>query len=43
VHPARITLDEDPYVLIRPEGQWDAPGILELSVGRGAAAQPHAG
>jgi predicted GNAT family N-acyltransferase len=43
VHPARITLDEDPYVLIRPEGQWDAPGILELSVGRGAAAQPHPG
>jgi predicted GNAT family N-acyltransferase len=36
-HPQRITLDEDPYVLIRPEGQWDTPGILELSASRGAA------
>jgi predicted GNAT family N-acyltransferase len=42
-HPERITLGEDPYVLIRPEGQWDAPGILELSAGRGAASQPSAG
>jgi predicted GNAT family N-acyltransferase len=39
-HPQRITLGEDPYVLIRPEGQWDVPGILEMSAGRGAAAQP---
>jgi predicted GNAT family N-acyltransferase len=37
-HPQRITLDEDPYVLIRPEGQWDNPGILEMSAGRGAAS-----
>jgi predicted GNAT family N-acyltransferase len=36
-HPQRITLDEDPYVLIRPEGQWDTPGILELSASRGTA------
>jgi predicted GNAT family N-acyltransferase len=42
-HPQRITLGEDPYVLIRPEGQWDVPGILELSAGRGAASQPSAG
>jgi len=42
-HPQRITLDEDPYVLIRPEGQWDVPGILELSAGRGAAPRPSAG
>ncbi|WP_225122901.1 GNAT family N-acetyltransferase [Bradyrhizobium sp. BRP22] len=41
-HPQRITLGEDPYVLIRPEGQWDVPGILEMSAGRGAAAQPTA-
>jgi predicted GNAT family N-acyltransferase len=39
-HPERITLGEDPYVLIRPEGQWDNPGILELSAGRGAASPP---
>jgi len=37
-HPQRITLAEDPYVLIRPEGQWDVPGILEMSAGRGAAS-----
>ena len=36
-HPQCITLSDDPYVLIRPEGQWDTPGILELSASRGAA------
>jgi len=35
-HPQSITLDDDPYVIIRPEGRWDAPGILEKSVSRGA-------
>jgi predicted GNAT family N-acyltransferase len=34
-HPQSITLDDDPYVLIRPEGRWDAPGILEKSMSRG--------
>jgi predicted GNAT family N-acyltransferase len=34
-HPQSITLDDDPYVIIRPEGRWDAPGILEKSVTRG--------
>ncbi len=34
-HPQSITLADDPYVLIRPEGQWDRPGILERSVSRG--------
>jgi predicted GNAT family N-acyltransferase len=34
-HPQSITLDDDPYVLIRPEGRWDTPGILEKSAGRG--------
>jgi predicted GNAT family N-acyltransferase len=42
-HPQRIRLGDDPYVLIRPEGQWDVPGILELSAGRGAAARQSAG
>jgi predicted GNAT family N-acyltransferase len=34
-HPQSITLDDDPYVLIRPEGRWDKPGILEKSANRG--------
>jgi predicted GNAT family N-acyltransferase len=34
-HPQSITLDDDPYVLIRPEGRWDTPGILEKSMSRG--------
>ncbi|MBN8988330.1 MAG: GNAT family N-acetyltransferase [Rhizobiales bacterium] len=34
-HPQSITLNDDPYVLIRPEGHWDTPGILEKSIGRG--------
>jgi predicted GNAT family N-acyltransferase len=34
-HPQSITLDDDPYVLIRPEGRWDTPGILEKSASRG--------
>jgi predicted GNAT family N-acyltransferase len=42
-HPARITLSEDPLVLIRPEGQWDVPGILEKSAVRGVAPLESAG
>ena len=34
-HPQSITLNDDPYVLIRPEGRWDTPGILERSASRG--------
>jgi predicted GNAT family N-acyltransferase len=34
-HPQSITLSDDPYVIIRPEGRWDTPGILERSSGRG--------
>jgi predicted GNAT family N-acyltransferase len=34
-HPQSITLSDDPYVLIRPEGSWDTPGILERSASRG--------
>lgn len=32
--PDAITLDSDPYVIIRPEGQWDTPGILDRSAAR---------
>lgn len=37
--PARadaITLDAPPMTLLRPEGAWDAPGVLDESVERGA-------
>jgi predicted GNAT family N-acyltransferase len=34
-HPHSISLNDDPYVLIRPEGSWDTPGILEKSASRG--------
>ena len=33
-----ITLDGDPYALIRPEGDWDRPGVLEKSVDRSATS-----
>jgi predicted GNAT family N-acyltransferase len=33
-----ITLDSDPYMIIRPEGDWDRPGVLDLSAGRPAAS-----
>jgi predicted GNAT family N-acyltransferase len=42
-HPQCITLGDDPYVLIRPEGQWEVPGILELSAGRGTSISASAG
>jgi predicted GNAT family N-acyltransferase len=42
-HPQCITLRDDPYVLIRPEGQWEEPGILELSASRGTPISPSAG
>ena len=32
--PDAITLDSDPYVIIRPEGEWDTPGVLDRSAGR---------
>jgi predicted GNAT family N-acyltransferase len=34
--PQAITLGSDPYLLIRPEGRWHTPGILELSAERKA-------
>jgi predicted GNAT family N-acyltransferase len=33
--PDAISLGIDPYVLIRPEGRWHAPGVLERSAKRG--------
>lgn len=31
-----VAIGDDPYVLIRPEGRWHIPGILERSAERGA-------
>jgi predicted GNAT family N-acyltransferase len=28
-HPRAIGFDSDPFVLLRPEGEWDAPGVLD--------------
>lgn len=28
-HPQAIRFDADPFVLLRPEGEWDAPGVLD--------------
>ena len=36
-HPDAITLGADPYKVIRPEGRWHVPGILEASAVRGAS------
>jgi predicted GNAT family N-acyltransferase len=33
-HPDAISIGADPYVIIRPEGRWHMPGILERSSGR---------
>ena len=33
-HPSAITIGVDPYVIIRPEGRWHRPGILENSTNR---------
>ena len=38
-HPNRITMDTSPLELLRPDGAWDAPGVLDLSASRGAPAQ----
>ncbi|HWM61725.1 MAG TPA: GNAT family N-acetyltransferase [Rhizomicrobium sp.] len=35
--PGALTLGTDPYVLIRPEGRWHLPGILEQSASRAAS------
>jgi len=35
-NPDAIRLGVDPYVLMRPEGRWDEPGILDKSAQRGS-------
>lgn len=40
--PGAVRLDGDPYVLIRPEGRWHLPGVLEKSASRGTR-QPSRG
>ena len=37
-HPEALTIRADPLQIIRPEGQWDEPGVLDLSVSRKAEA-----
>jgi predicted GNAT family N-acyltransferase len=37
--PGALALEAGPYVLIRPEGQWDRPGVLEISAQRDRPAQ----
>ncbi|HEX4861452.1 MAG TPA: GNAT family N-acetyltransferase [Rhizomicrobium sp.] len=39
-HPNRLTMESDPLVLIRPEGDWDRPGVLDLSARR-PPTNPH--
>ena len=39
-HHDPITMDSDPLVLIRPEGDWDKPGVLDLSAAR-PPTNPH--
>jgi predicted GNAT family N-acyltransferase len=34
-----INIDSDPLVLLRPEGEWDRPGVLDRSAGRTASGQ----
>jgi hypothetical protein len=33
-HPEAIGIGTDPYVIIRPEGRWHVPGVLERSTAR---------
>ena len=40
--PNAITMDSDPYVIIRPEGDWDRPGILDQSAARNLNTSLHA-
>jgi predicted GNAT family N-acyltransferase len=40
-HPDALSLESDPYVLIRPEGEWDRPGPLEISAQRPVTSPLH--
>jgi hypothetical protein len=33
-HPDAVSIESDPYVIIRPEGRWHAAGVLEKSAAR---------
>ena len=33
-HPDPITVNSDPYLIIRPEGEWHVPGVLDASAAR---------
>jgi predicted GNAT family N-acyltransferase len=33
-HPHAVSIGIDPYVIIRPEGRWHMPGVLERSASR---------
>jgi predicted GNAT family N-acyltransferase len=33
-HPEAISIGVDPYIIIRPEGRWHLPGVLERSASR---------
>lgn len=37
--PTAVRIGADPYVMVRPEGRWDQPGILERSALRSATRQ----
>jgi len=39
-HTEAITAMSDPYVIVRPEGAWDDPGVLDKSSAR-PATNPH--
>lgn len=38
--PGALSIDSDPLMLLRPDGAWDQPGVLDQSVARGAT-NPH--
>jgi predicted GNAT family N-acyltransferase len=38
-HERALTMDSDPYIMLRPEGRWDEPGVLERSAVRLPASQ----
>lgn len=33
-HPRALPMETDPYTIIRPEGAWDTPGVLDASAER---------
>jgi predicted GNAT family N-acyltransferase len=39
-HAEALSIDADPFVLMRPDGAWDVPGVLDRSTLRGAS-NPH--